>query len=259
MLLDQKEIISAIQRHVENQPRVAVAYLMGSYAAGTATPLSDVDVGIGVYPSLCADAHAALDLIAELEYHLGEALFPAYTPDPWTEWLFNPVEVVVLNAPHTISSLPWMLAAALPVHTPDANFKAELEKLAFRQGRPTPEEASIAAWRLKARWIIRAARGQVFAPYEGLLRTCLNLAHRAVVRLELPVPEERRQLPRVLANAGIITRRVASFIGEAIDYLCNDRVDFGTWEYLHRHLDLLGDYALQVEDALEQTAKLSDD
>ena len=250
-MLDQENIICTIQSHVRNQPQVAVAYLMGSYAAGTATPLSDVDVGIGVYPSLCADAHAALDVVAELEYHLGEAFFPAYNPDPWTEWLFDPVEVVVLNAPHTIASLPWMLAAALPVHTPDANFKAELEKLAFQQGRPTPEEASIAAWRLKARWIVRAARGQVFASYEGLLRTCLNLAHRAVVRLELPVPEERRQLPRVLCSAGIITRRVTSFIEEAIHYLSHDRGDLGTWRYLDRHLHLLADYALQVEDVLE--------
>ncbi|MGB9805004.1 hypothetical protein, partial [Desulfofundulus sp.] len=178
-----------------------------------------------------------------------------YDPEPRAEWLFTPVEVVVLNAPHTLSSLPWMLAGALPVHTPDPSFKAELEKLAFRRDRPTPEEAAIAAWRLKATWIVRTARGQVFASYEGILRTCLNLAHRAVVRLGLPVPEERQQLPLVLYRSGIITRRAASFITEAINILCHDRVNFQAWEYLHHHLHLLADYALQVEDALERTVK----
>ncbi|MCL6449514.1 MAG: nucleotidyltransferase domain-containing protein [Armatimonadetes bacterium] len=255
MLLESEKIISEIKRHVQDRPQVAVAYLMGSYAGGTATPLSDVDVGIGLYPSLCPNTDDALDLAAALEYSLTEALFPGYDPKPWAEWLFTPVEVVVLNAPHTLSSLPWMLAGALPVHTPDPSFKVELEKLAFRHGRPTPEEATIAAWRLKATWIVRTARGQVFASYEGILRTCLNLAHRAVVRLGLPVPEERQQLPRVLHRAGIITRRAASFITEAINILCHDRVNFQAWEYLHHNLHLLADYALQVEDALERTVK----
>ncbi|MQL52498.1 hypothetical protein GFC01_09535 [Desulfofundulus thermobenzoicus] len=39
------------------------------------------------------------------------------------------------------------------------------------------------------------------------------------------------------------------------DVPCHDRVDFRAWEYLHHHLHLLADYALQVEDALERTVK----
>ncbi|GAW91711.1 nucleotidyltransferase domain-containing protein [Calderihabitans maritimus] len=252
MLLEQEQIIHEIQNQVNSKPAVAVAYLMGSYADGTATHLSDVDVGIGVYPSLCPDTDTAMELAEGLEYRLIQALFPAYDPDPWTEWLFYPVEVVVLNASHTRPSLPWMLAAALPVYTPDASFRAELEELAFRKGRPTPEEARIAAWRLKAAWIVRAARGQVYAPYERLLRTCLNLAHRAVVRLGLPVPPERRQLPLVLAEAGVVSWRAVSFLIEAIEILSHRDMDMKKWKNLHSGMRLLADYAFQVEDALER-------
>lgn len=252
MILRREDIIKEIKAQVSNRPAVAVAYLMGSYANGTATPLSDVDVGIGVYPSLCPDQYAAMDLAEEIEHCLVQTLFPNYNPDPWTEWLFYPVEVVVLNTSHTLPSLRWMLAGALPVYTPDANFQSELEALAFQRGHPSPEEARIAACRLKASWIVRAARGQVFAPYEAVLRTCLNLAHRAVVRLKLPVPPKRTQLPLVLAEAGVISRRVFSFLTEAIEILTRRDVTINKWEYLHQGIHLLAEYAVQVEGALER-------
>jgi predicted nucleotidyltransferase len=253
VIMAQEEIVREIRNQAGRTPAVAVAYLMGSYAEGTATALSDVDVGIGVYPALCPDADAAADLAEGLAYHLERALFPDHDPDPGSGWLFYPVEVVVLNAPRTLSSLPWMLAGALPVYVADPSFRSELEALAFRKGRPSPEEARVAAWRLKASWIVRAARGQVYAPYEGLLRTCLNLAHRAVVELKLPVPSERRCLPAVLAEAGVVSRRAASFVTEAVEILTDRHVGLPTWEYLRRGLHLLADYALQVEEALEGT------
>ncbi len=121
MILPQEEIVREIRNQAGRTPAVAVAYLMGSYADGRATALSEVDVGIGVYPVLCPDADTAADLAEGLAYHLERALFPDHDPDPGSEWLFHPVEVVVLNAPRTLSSLPWMLAGAVPVNVADAS------------------------------------------------------------------------------------------------------------------------------------------
>lgn len=50
VIMAQEEIVREIRNRAGRTPAVAVAYLMGSYAEGTATILSDVDVGIGAYP-----------------------------------------------------------------------------------------------------------------------------------------------------------------------------------------------------------------
>jgi predicted nucleotidyltransferase len=250
--LEKERILRAIRDAVSRENLVAAAYLMGSYADGTATHLSDVDVGVGIYPRPGIDAAEAAWLAAEVEHRLAQALFPGREDDTCPEWIFNPVEVVVLNAPRTLPSLPWMLACAVPAHAPDPAFRAALEERAFARGRPSCRQARRAAWRLKALWIVRAALGETFATYEGLLRTCLNLAHRAVVELKLDVPPRRQDLPAVLAEAGIVSPRTASFIAGAVETLSREDVPLRTWGYLRRNARLLAEYALDVEEALER-------
>ncbi|MBC7346930.1 MAG: nucleotidyltransferase domain-containing protein [Clostridia bacterium] len=250
--LAKEQILRAIREAVGGEGLVAVAYLMGSYADGTATHLSDVDVGVGIYPRPGIDAAEAAWLAADIEHRVTQELFPDYEADCCPEWLFDPVEVVVLNAPGTLPSLPWMLACAVPAHAPDPAFQAALEELAFARGRPSGRQARRAAWRLKARWIVRAALGKTFATYEGLLRTCLNLAHRAVVELRLNVPARRQDLPAALAEAGVVSPRTARFVAEAVEMLSGENVPLRIWGNLRRNMRLLAEYALDVEEALER-------
>ncbi|TDA67454.1 MAG: nucleotidyltransferase domain-containing protein [Clostridia bacterium] len=247
-------ITQAVRQECSLRREIAVAYLMGSYAAGTATALSDVDVGIGVYPHLCRGPCDASSLAADLEYVLAEALFPDLESDPWSEWIFDPVEVVVLNRRSVLPALPWLLGPAFPVYAPDESFRRALEDLAFSRGRPTAAEARRAAWRLKASRVVRAAQRKAFVPYESLLRTCLNLAHPAVVELNLPLPARREDLPGALAAAGVVSPRTAAFIQEATALLSRESGRLEFFAYLQRHLGLLAEFALDVEMALESKA-----
>ena len=45
---DLKEIVKRIQVYLEGRPEIRFAYLFGSWAKGTANPLSDIDVAIYV-------------------------------------------------------------------------------------------------------------------------------------------------------------------------------------------------------------------
>ncbi|MFW6084702.1 MAG: nucleotidyltransferase domain-containing protein, partial [Gemmatimonadota bacterium] len=46
MDIDRATLHAAIEGAVSGHPEIAAAYLYGSAARGTATPLSDVDVGL---------------------------------------------------------------------------------------------------------------------------------------------------------------------------------------------------------------------
>ncbi|HEX4841039.1 MAG TPA: nucleotidyltransferase domain-containing protein [bacterium] len=78
--------VREIQSFFESQgPDVLAAYLFGSRANGTATPWSDVDIGIVLNPAHRLDARARFSLRIDLTRELMRSL----------RW--NDVDVVILN------------------------------------------------------------------------------------------------------------------------------------------------------------------
>ncbi|MBI4640821.1 MAG: nucleotidyltransferase domain-containing protein [Candidatus Tectomicrobia bacterium] len=82
---DLKEIIEWIQAYLEGRPEVTFAYLFGSWARGTANPLSDIDVAIYVDEEKIGEGYC-YGYKAEVMADLMEILK--------TNW----VDLVILNA-----------------------------------------------------------------------------------------------------------------------------------------------------------------
>jgi predicted nucleotidyltransferase len=67
MHMSQKEIIQKLNTFLQKKEEILIAYLFGSYATNTATPLSDIDVALLVTQSrLAYDIYYRLDITADL-------------------------------------------------------------------------------------------------------------------------------------------------------------------------------------------------
>lgn len=64
----------ALREVLQNDPRIAFALRFGSSARGEATPLSDIDVAVGLKPGEHFDAHAIGALVSALESATGHTI-----------------------------------------------------------------------------------------------------------------------------------------------------------------------------------------